>query len=190
MNKIKFLRLLPIIMAMILLSNSCVKDNYETNIYGNSILWISIDNSSIDYIESFEIQFTTKSVRGEIKNHSIMYTKSGGFVSEGPLSAPTTMQGGWIKVYENIDEADSIIVIYKGNRYTTRGYHFSEQRCIKVSLKTTSVGGEFETTDYDIDMIEQEIDVANLNLKDYEKSNLFYYNLFYYNICCNRTERL
>ena len=156
--KRKIFWLLPIILAM-MLSNSSCKKNYETNIYGNSMLWISIDNSSVEAIESFEIQFTTKSVQGEVKNHDIKYTKSGGFVSEGSLSFPTTMQGGWVKVYEGFDECDLITIVYNGNKYTTRGYKFPEQRCIKVSWKTTSVEGEFGITNYDIEIIEQNIDV-------------------------------
>lgn len=168
---------------------SCVKENNETNIYGNSMLWVSIDPSSLDQIETFEIQFTTKSIQGEVKDHNIMYNKSSGFTSEVPLSFPTTMKGGWVKVYEGLDETDLITLEYNGNKYTTRGYKFTEQRCIRVSWKTTSVEGEFGVTDYDIEIIEQTIDIANLNRQDYEKSNFFYPTLFYCDIRRNGTGR-
>lgn len=186
--KRKNLWLLPMILAMMLLSNSsCVKENNDTNIYGNSMLWVSIDNSSMEAIGNFEIQFTTKSVQGEVKDHNIVYTKSAGFIAEGPLSFPTTMQGGWVKVYEGLDETDLITIVYNGNKYTTRGYKFPEQRCIKVNLKTTSVGGEFGITDYDITIIEQTIDVANLNRQDYGKIDFFYPTLLYCDIRRNGT---
>lgn len=163
-----------------MLSSSCVKEINETNIYGNSMLWVSIDNSS-EAIGDFDIQFTTKDVYGDVKNHNITYTQSGGFVTEGPLSFPSIMGGGWQKVYEGLDQTDSITILYNGSKYTTRGYKFPEQRCIKINWKTTSIEKVFEIVDYDIEIIEQNIDVAtNLNQR-YEKIDFFYPTLF----CCD-----
>jgi len=128
-------------------------------------------------------------MHGGVKNHDIMYTKSSGFVTEGSLSFPTTMQGSWIKVYEGLDETDLITVIYNGNKYTSKGYKFSEQRCIKVSWKTTSVKGEFKITDCDITIIEQTIDVAsNTKNQRYEENNFFYPSLLYCDIRRNGTK--
>jgi len=182
MRKSQFLLLLPIILVVMLLP-SCinVEDKTEINVYGNSMLWFSIDNSSMEYIESFEVIFTTKDVYGVEEERHIMYTKNGGFETEGKLSFPTTMEGGWQKVYEGLDETDSITIVYNGNKYTTRGYKFPEQRCIKINWKTTSVEGEFGIVDYDITIIEQEIEVSYLKQQDYE-SILLYHTLCYYDL--------
>lgn len=145
------------------------------------MLWISVDSSSVEAIDKFEIKFKTKDVYGVEKEHQISYTKNGGFVTEGNLSFPTTMKGGWQKVYEGLDETDSIIIVYNGNKYITRGYKFPEQRCIKINWRTTSVEGEFDIKDFDIEIIEQEIEIANLNQQNYEKSNFFFSTL----LCCN-----
>lgn len=125
------------------------------------MLWIKIDNASLENIDNFEIKFTTKDVYGATKEHHITYSKSGGFITEEKLSFPTTMKNAeWHKVHEGIDMVnDAIIVIYNGKEYTTRGYALSEQRCIEVNLKSSSVGGVINTTDYDIEIIEQGVDV-------------------------------
>ena len=170
---------------MMLLSNSCTEENYETRNYGNSMFWVKFEDNSKDLIENLAIEFTTKDVYGKVENRHLTYIKSGGFidVDSTTLSFPYAMKDGWQKVYEGLDETDSITFIYNGNRYTTRGWRYPElQRCVKINWKTTSVeGGDVIITNTDIEIIEQEVDIAiNLNQKDDEKINLFYPALYYY----------
>lgn len=190
MPKRKFLWLLPIVLVVTLLS-SCRKEQTTTNIYGNSILWIKIADSSLN-IESLEIKFTTKDIYGAIKNHQITYSK-GGFVSDVNLSPPTSIDGGsWHKVYQGIDETDTIVILYKGKEYFTRGYSFSEQRCIEINLKVNSLDGEFTIINHDIEIIQKEIEISNNNTKnqqDYEEIHFFYPFLLYCDMRRNGTGR-
>lgn len=160
-----------IIVLLSLSFMSCDK-NEITDIYyhGNSELWLKISENSSSQIEELDIKFSAKNIDGILEDHTIKYTRGSGFSIVGEITSPTEMKKNWKKVYQNFTKTDSISVFYGGREYKTRGFAFSEQRCLEIELKVLSVpGGEIDIIEYDIVIIEQYIEVAkNINYeKDY-----------------------
>lgn len=158
---------------------SCEK-NEITDIYyhGNSELWLKISENSFDQIDELDIKFTTRNVDGVSEEHTIKYTHENGFSIIGEISFPTEMKDNWEKVYQNFTKADFISVLYKGREYKTRGFSFSEQRCLEIELKVLSVpGGEINIVEHDIVIIEQHIEIAKS--MNYEKDSYPYHILLY-----------
>lgn len=170
---------------LLLFFASCEKNEFiDIDYHGNSELWLKISESSLDHIDELDIKFTTKNVDGVSEEHIIKYTREDGFSTIGDISSPTEMKDKWEKVYQNFTKADFISVLYKDREYKTRGFSFSEQRCLEIELKDISIpGGDINVNDFDIVEIELCIEIAkNLN---YEKSNFFFSTLLCCNFSCN-----